>query len=109
MLQEREQEEEAWGYTMLVEQLLDTSKFPLCVSLNLRGTSDLDCSAMAAALEQNLTLQILNLADCHVDADGALKIGCALRYHPSLAQLSLNRNKIGDEAALFIVSLVAGI
>ena len=104
----KEKEEEEWGYTMLVEQLLDTSKFPFCVSLNLRGTIGIDPQAMAASLEQNLTLQVLNLADCRISKDGAIKIGIALRYHPSLAQLSLNRNKIGDEAALLIVSLITG-
>ena len=103
-----QREEEEWGYTMLVEQLLDTSKFPFCVSLNLRGTIGIDPQAMATSLEQNLTLQVLNLADCRISKDGAIKIGIALRYHPSLAQLSLNRNKIGDDAALLIVSLITG-
>ena len=65
-----------------------------------------DVSALARALEENLTLKHLNLADCNLTS--GIEIGRALRYHPSLVQLSLNRNPIGDEGALEIVSLLTG-
>ena len=100
-----DEEEVPWDFPSLTNTLLDMAKFPLLVTLSLRGTKVGDAYALARALEENLTLKHLNLADCNLST---AEIGRALRYHPSLVQLSLNRNSIGDEGALEMVSLLTG-
>jgi len=72
---------------------------------------DEGCVALAAALSRPgacPNLEVLSLANCGVGDAGAKALASALRYHPTLKQLDLGRNRIGELGAAELAEVMMG-
>ena len=61
--------------------------------------ANVDSLASVLKDHSKCTLTELNLQDCHISSEGAVKLAAALCKNSTLKHLNLNRNPIGVEGA----------
>jgi Ran GTPase-activating protein (RanGAP) involved in mRNA processing and transport len=104
------------GSTITTRSIVPLANFALTspsniVRLYLRKT-ELDeeaISALAKALQGNMTTEIMCLTECSITAKGAKIIATGLKNNSTLRRFNLDRNAIGDEGLASIAACLPHI
>jgi Ran GTPase-activating protein (RanGAP) involved in mRNA processing and transport len=104
------------GSTITTRSIVPLAKFALTspsniVRLYLRKIElDRDAiSALAKALQRNMTTEVLCLTECSIAVKGAKMIAAGLKNNSTLRRLNLDRNAIGDDGIAYIAACLPHI
>ena len=77
------------------------------LNIGFNEMSNETATILASILSCNISLQELNLCKCSLQTEGAVYIFNAITSHPHLSSLNIGYNKISNEAAAVLASMLS--